>query len=118
MPRLAPVTSATAPESSFCLGDTAFAVLIPAIRILPPPGHSFCAKLILSSGFFAVLGIPGSCEGNRRESAGGTENYPQVGTSVFGNGLRMQGGIPYNPKVFRNNEIPGEALRGAPQKKT
>jgi hypothetical protein len=30
----------------------------------------------------------------------------------------MQGGIPYNPKVFRNNEIPGEAFRDAPQKKT
>src|SRR6266478_1298203 len=63
MPRLAPVTSATPPESSFCLGDTAFTVLIPAIRILPPPGHSFCAKLILSSGFSRHLGSPKAAKG-------------------------------------------------------
>ena len=52
------------------------------------------------------------------DSAGGTENYPQVNTSVFDNGLRMQGGIPYNPKVFRNNEIPGGSFPGYRRRKT
>jgi hypothetical protein len=56
--------------------------------------------------FFAALGTPKAA----KEQVGfraSTENHPQVNTSVFDNGLRMQGGIPYNPKVFRNNEIPG-----------
>jgi len=48
----------TPPESGFSSGDSAFVVLIPGIRILQPPGHSFCAKLILSSVFFAALGSP------------------------------------------------------------
>jgi len=34
-------------------------------------------------------------------------NYPKVIKSVRDNGLRMQGGFPYNPNVSRNKEIPG-----------
>src|SRR6266478_4575736 len=63
MPRLAPVTRATPPERGFRRGYSVFVVFIPAIRILPPPGHSFCAKLILSSGFFAALGTPEAAQG-------------------------------------------------------
>ena len=33
------------------------------------------------------------------DSASSTENHPQVNTSTFDNGLRMQGGFPYNPKA-------------------
>jgi len=54
----APVIIATPPESGFCSRDSAFAVFIPAIRILQPPDHSFCAKLILPSVFFAHS-VPG-----------------------------------------------------------
>ncbi len=35
------------------------------------------------------------------------ENYPKINKSACDNGLRMQGGFPYNPKVSRNKEIPG-----------
>jgi len=35
----------------------------------------------------------------------------QVNTSMFDNGLRMQGGFPYNPKVLRNNGFPAEIFR-------
>jgi len=40
------------------------------------------------------------------------KNYPQVMKSMSDNGLRMRGGISYNPKVFRNKAIPGGSIPG------
>ena len=40
------------------------------------------------------------------------KKYPQVMKSMSDNGLRMQGGISYNPKVFRKKAIPGGSIPG------
>ena len=58
MPRLPPVTSATPPLSGFLTREAPSVLLITAMRILPRKGHSFCATLILSPEFSAVLGVP------------------------------------------------------------
>src|SRR2546429_2482232 len=40
------------------------------------------------------------------------KKYPQVTKSTKGNVLQMWCGFPYNPKVFRNNAIPGRSIPG------
>src|SRR5437016_9185672 len=75
-------------------------------------GHSFCATLILSLEFSAILG---SHLVALRETTGGVffnENFPQVIKSANGNVLQIRCGFPYNPKVFRNNAIPGRSIPG------
>src|SRR6266446_6035771 len=115
MPRLAPVTRATPPERGFCRGDSAFVVFIPAIRILPPPGHSFCAKLILSSGFFAALGTP--------EAAKGIGGIPPPAQKTIFRSTRQctitacgcRAAFPIIPTFSETMRFPVEAFRGAPE---
>src|SRR5438132_7907849 len=82
------------------------------MRILPRTGHSFCATLILSSEFSAILGSPGGLEGNKRDVAFFDKKYLQVTKSKKGNVLQIGCRFPYNPKVFRNNAIPGRSIPG------
>src|SRR6266446_1271679 len=115
MPRLAPVTRATPPERGFCRGDSAFVVFIPAIRILPPPGHSFCAKLILSSGFFAALGTP--------EAAKGIGGIPPPAQKTIFRSTRQcsitacgcRAAFPIIPTFSETMRFPVEAFPGAPE---
>jgi hypothetical protein len=76
------------------------------MRILPLPGHSFCAKLILSSELLQHLGSPEAAKGIG-ENLQAAWRLPQVNKSAGDNGLRMQGGFPYNSNVSRNKEILG-----------
>jgi hypothetical protein len=43
------------------------------------------------------------------------KNFPQAIKSANGNVLQTGCGFPYNPKVFRNNAIPGRRFPGAPE---
>ena len=43
------------------------------------------------------------------------KKFPQVIKLTIENVLRMGCGFPYNPKVFRNNAIPGRSIPGAPE---
>jgi len=58
------------------------------------------------------LGSQNAEQENRRETACCMKKYPQVMKSMSDNGLRMQGGISYNPKVFRKKAIPGGSIPG------
>jgi hypothetical protein len=58
------------------------------------------------------LGSPGGGEGINPETVFCMEKFPLVINSVKGNVLRMGYGLPYNPKVFRNKEIPGRSIPG------
>src|SRR5882672_9692724 len=115
MPRLAPVTRATPPERGFCRGYSVFVVFIPAIRILPPPGHSFCAKLILSSAFFAALGTP--------EAAKGIGGIPPPAQKTIFRSTRQctitacgcRAAFPIIPTFSETMRFPVEAFRGAPE---
>src|SRR6266446_3181408 len=78
-------------------------------------GPLFLCETHLITSVFRGTWDPGGCEGNRWNSAASTENDFQVNTSVFDNGLRMQGGIPYNPNVSETMRFPVEVFRGAPQ---
>src|SRR5258708_38636609 len=113
IPRLPPVMSATPPARVFFSRAPSFVVLIGAMRILPRPGHSFCATLILSLEFLAVTWDPPvDREGNGRKTASFMKRLPQVIKSANGNVLQIGRGLPYNPKVFRNNAIPGRSIPG------
>ncbi len=112
MPRLPPVTSATPPASGFFSRGRSFVLLIRAMRNLPRTGHSFCATLILSLEFSAALGIPCWPRGKKKDAAFFMKKFPQVMKSVRGNVLQIGCGLPYNPKVFRNNAIPGRSILG------
>src|SRR6266481_6111209 len=115
MPRLAPVTRATPPERGFRRGYSVFVVFIPAIRILPPPGHSFCAKLILSSAFFAALGTP--------EAAKGIGGIPPPAQKTIFRSTRQctitacgcRAAFPIIPTFSETMRFPVEAFRGAPE---
>src|SRR5216683_1278883 len=49
---------------------------------------------------------------SRKEAAICMKKFPQVIKSVKGNVLQIGCGFPYNPKVFRNKEIPGRSIPG------
>src|SRR6267378_3366629 len=115
IPRLPPVTSATAPTKGLFSRESPFVLFIRAMRILPRTGHSFYATLILSLEFSSHLGSLGGRERIRREAAICMKKFPQVIKLTIENVLRMGCGFPYNPKVFRTNAIPGRSIPRAPE---
>src|ERR1700674_1096066 len=67
MPRLPPVTSATAPDIGVFFRVSVFIEFMRAMRILPRTGHYFYATLILSLEFSAARGSPGGSDSTERE---------------------------------------------------
>jgi len=69
------------------------------MRILPRIGHSFCATLILSLEFSAILRIPDGYEENIRESTCSMKKFSQVIKSVKVNSLQRGLALPIIPTI-------------------
>src|SRR5258707_2348266 len=112
IPRLAPVTRATPPDRACASRRDSFDLLIRGMRNLPRTDHSFCATLILSLEFSAVLGIPAGREGIKSTIAFFMKKFPQVLKSGEEELLADRLRVSYNPEVFRNKAIPGRSIPG------
>src|SRR5712664_4646458 len=103
------------PANGFFWGARSFVLLIRAMRNLLRTGHSFCATLILSLEFSAVLGIPCWPEGNKKDAAFFMKKFPQVMKRVKGNVLQIRRGVSIIPRFSETKRFPAEAFRGAPE---
>jgi hypothetical protein len=82
------------------------------MRNLPRTDHSFCATLILSLEFSAVLGIPAGREGIKSGIAYFMKKISSGHKISGGELLADRVRVSYNPKVFRNKAIPGRSIPG------